>query len=113
MWTCPSCMAMPVSSARNLSEARLDGACRRNLAARAEELNRYSPESARFTKAVRFQVWLDVKAALAGPARQAASTRPGQTIFVWSEGAPFRRPRELGRLPPMAGLVWGTTWALP
>jgi hypothetical protein len=49
-----------------LPEARRGGACRRSLAARAEELNRHSPEPARFTEAVRFQAWLDVKAVLAG-----------------------------------------------
>jgi len=37
-------MAMPVSSARDLPEARRGGACRRSLAARAEELNRHSPD---------------------------------------------------------------------
>src|SRR4051794_959996 len=42
MWTCPSCMAMPVSSAGILPEARRVGACHRSLAARAEELNRHS-----------------------------------------------------------------------
>src|SRR5690348_18479417 len=45
MWTCPSCMAMPVSSARELREARRGGARRRSLAARAEELNQHFARS--------------------------------------------------------------------
>jgi hypothetical protein len=40
-------MARPVSSARELPGSRR-GACRRGLAARAEELNRHSPDCQRF-----------------------------------------------------------------
>src|SRR3954447_7952059 len=47
MWTCPSCMAMPVSSARDLPELRRGGAPR-SLAARAEELNRHFARCPRF-----------------------------------------------------------------
>src|SRR5260370_40658631 len=48
MWTCPSCMAMHVSSRYGLARGAPGGACRRSLAARAEELNRHSPDCWRF-----------------------------------------------------------------
>src|SRR5271155_5300180 len=48
MWTCPSCMAMASPPARDLPEARRGGACRGSLAARAQELNRHSPDTRRF-----------------------------------------------------------------
>jgi hypothetical protein len=55
-----------------------------------------------------------VDAVEAGRVRHLVPTQPGQTVSVrlrGSEGAPFRRPREVARLPPMAGSVRGTTWA--
>jgi hypothetical protein len=105
---------MPVSSARDLPEARRGGACRGSLAARAEELNRHSPDCQRFREQDRA---LDrfrqrqIAVAANGPHPSSGSTsfctclvsrsmsaslRPATT----TRARPSRRPGKYGFPPP-------------